>query len=197
MVCYPAEESVPLTTAHDQEVDLEAGRAYQETDSAHVASSLPPPEYSSLINSHSEEAPTTPNTMSFPKRLILYRYRRQPTSASSTATTSRVPRPNPTPRKPPLPPKTRTRIRPKTLNSVNPKTDWSPSKSSARGRSTPRSRSSSARRLRSTLGCCLVYAPDLFVFLMVFWALILTKGPLVTMGAIILFFFFGSLFGQF
>jgi hypothetical protein len=51
--------------------------------------------------------------------------------------------------------------------------------------------------LRLTLGCCLVYAPDLFVFLMVFWILILTKGPLVTMGAIILFFFFGSLFGQF
>jgi hypothetical protein len=47
------------------------------------------------------------------------------------------------------------------------------------------------------LGCCLVYAPDLFVFLMVFWILILTKGPLVIMGAIILFFFFGSLFGQF
>lgn len=47
------------------------------------------------------------------------------------------------------------------------------------------------------LGCCLVYAPDLFVFLMVFWILILTKRPLVTMGAIILFFFFGSPFGQF
>ena len=47
------------------------------------------------------------------------------------------------------------------------------------------------------LGCCLVYAPDLFVFLMVFWILILTKGPLVIMGAIILFFLLGSLFGLF
>lgn len=54
MVCYPATKSVPLMTAPDQQEDLEASAAYQETDFAHGASSLPPPEYSSLINSHNE-----------------------------------------------------------------------------------------------------------------------------------------------
>ena len=58
MVCYPATESVPLKTAPDQQEDLEAGTAYQETSS--YAASLPPPEYPSLINNHNE--PSTDNT---------------------------------------------------------------------------------------------------------------------------------------